>query len=98
MTKITQEDIKRINESYYKLKSYAGVARELGYSAATVKKYVIADYIPEDQRQIKRFTPNDLPLMFGEYLFRDVDNYGELCVLSDEEKEEIKELWKEVGV
>lgn len=98
MTKITQEDILKINEAYYRLKSYAAVSRELGFSASTVKKYVIADYKPEDQRTIKRFTHMDMPLVFGEYLFRGVDNYGELCVLSAEEKDEIKKLWEEVSV
>lgn len=98
MAKITQEDIKNINEAYYRLKTYAAVARELGFSAGTVKKYVIEGYKPEDQRKIKRFAPTDMPVVFGEYQFRGIDNYGELCVLSEEEKAEIRELWEEVSV
>ena len=29
-------------------------------------------------------------------LFKNKDNWGDLCVLSDDERKEIKELWKEL--
>ena len=31
-------------------------------------------------------------------LFKNKDNWGDLCVLSDDERKEIKELWKELLV
>ena len=37
MAKVTNEDIVRFNELYAKLKTYAAVARETGFSASTVK-------------------------------------------------------------
>ena len=39
-SKVTNEDILRINELYYKHKTYAEVARQTGFAASTVKKYV----------------------------------------------------------
>ena len=44
-SKVTNEDILRINELYYKHKTYAEVARQTGFAASTVKKYVIPNKI-----------------------------------------------------
>lgn len=96
--RVTAEDIKKINEIYCKEKSYAEVARQTGFSPSTVKKYVITDYVPEEELEIKRFSKEDMPVIFGVYLFRGIDNYGELCELSEEEKKEIYELQKEVSI
>lgn len=96
--RVTGEDIKKINDLYIKEKSYAEVARQTGFSPSTVKKYVIDGYMPIEEKEIKRFSPEDMPVIFGAYLFRGIDNYGDLCVLSEKEKEEIYELQKEVSI
>ena len=97
--KVTNEDILRINEIYYKTKVYAETARQTGFSAGTVKKYVIPGWKPVVAENIKRFDINSLP-EFTEAvkIFRGISNYGNLCVLTDLEKEEIKELWGELSV
>lgn len=95
MRVITYEDIKKINELYAELKTYAAVARATGFSPATVKKYVIKDYEVVEKEDIKRFEGN-LP-EFNPTMFR-VDDWAALCVLSEEEINEIKELWKEIDV
>jgi len=95
MRVITQKDIQEINKLYAELRTYAAVARKTGFSPATVKKYVIKDYVPVNEEDIKRF---DRPLPdFDPSIFR-VDDWGALCVLTDEEVNEIKELWKEIEV
>lgn len=96
--KVTIEDIEQMNREYLDCHSYAEVARRTGWSANTVRHYIYKDFgiIPEEQ--IKRFNPDtDMPV-FSTEPFMGLENYGELCVLSDEEKEEIKELWKELVV
>lgn len=97
--KVTNEDILRINELYYKHKTYAEVARQIGFSASTVKKYVIPGWQPVQVENIVHFDIAQLP-DFTEAIkiFRGVDNYGDLCVLNEDEKEELKELWKELVV
>lgn len=96
--RITVDDIKKINELYYECHNYAEVARRTGWSASTVRAYVDKNYNPVIENQIKRFDPvNDMP-PFDEEKFKGLDNYGELCVLSDEEYAEIVELWKELSV
>lgn len=95
--KVTNEDIIRINEIYYKTKVYAEVARQTGFSASTVKKYVIKGWKPTDESKFIRFDLNDLPSVSTKE-FIQLEDFGALCVLSNEEREEIKKLWEELQV
>lgn len=95
--KVTTDDIKQFNELYYKYKSYAEVARQTGWSASTVSKYVDKNFQPVAVENVVRFEVSQLPT-FSATAFETITNLGELCVLSDEEKEEIKELWKELMI
>ena len=98
-SKVTNEDILRINELYYQTHTYAEVARQTGFSASTVKKYVIPGWAPVVQENVVRFDLGSIPhYQLAANLFRGVDNYGTLCVLTDSEKEEIKRLWEELAV
>ena len=95
--KVTQEDILRINEIYYKVHTYAETARQTGFSAGTVKKYVIPGWRPVNIEEVKKFDLNVIP-DFDASVFKNIDNYGTLCVLTNEELEEIRELWKEMAI
>ena len=99
MARVTSEDILRMNEIYYKTHVFAEVARQTGFSASTVRKYVDVNWKPVVSEEIVVFNMNDIP-DFKEAVkcFRGVDNYGDLCVLTEQECEEIKELWKELAV
>ena len=98
-SKVTNEDILRINELYYKYKVYAEVARQTGFSASTVKKYVIPNWAPVASENIIRFDIAQLPdFTSAAEIFRGISNYGALCVLTDYEKQEIKNLWGELTV
>ena len=89
--KVTSDDILRINEIYYKTKVYAETARQTGFSASTVKKYVIPGWEPVAVENIKKFDFSRLPdFQEAVQIFRGIDNYGNLCILTDYEKEEIK--------
>lgn len=95
MKVVTNEDVKEINRLYIELKTYAAVARKTGFSPATVKKYVIPNYQIVDESSFIRF---DRPLPeFDRKPFR-IDDWGDLCVLSDDEIKLVKELWKELEV
>ncbi len=98
-TVITQELIEKINELYLKIGTYAGVSRELGGtpSPTTVKKYVIPGYISKTKIKKKVFQKSDLPA-FAVDIFNGVDNWGDLCRLSEEEKKEIEDLWDELSL
>lgn len=85
-TKITKDDIYNINCAYLRLGTYAATARELGFSASTVKKYIIPNFQPALEK--KEFSSEIKPI-------------SEITInwslsLSAEEIEEIKELQKEI--
>ena len=42
--KVTQDDIILINRAYLECGSYAAAARKTGFSAGTVKKYIIENF------------------------------------------------------
>lgn len=97
--KVTNEDILHINELYYKYKVYAEVARQTGFSASTVKKYVIPGWKPVAVENIIRFDMAQLPdFSTITEIFKDVDNYGDLCILTPREQQKIKGLWKEIAI
>lgn len=94
--RVTQSDIENMNNLYLKYGTYAEVARQTGFSASTVSKYIIKDYAPAAV-EIKEFDMEELPPVNVE-LFR-VPNWGQICQLSHEEKDEIRNvLWKEMVI
>ena len=96
---ITHEKIKKINQLYYEFHNYAKVARELEISAATVKKYVDPNYEPINEETVIRFDPElDMPKEFSTEAFLMTDNCGDLCVLTEEEKEGLKILHGEMEI
>lgn len=94
---ITEEEKLKMNELYLKIGTYSGVAKEIGCAPSTVKKYIIPGFVPEDKVEKKIFKWEDLPEFSTEGL-RNIDNWGSLCVLSNKEKEEIRELWSELSI
>ena len=93
--KVTQNDVRIFNEKYYNCHNYSQVARETGFSAGTVKKYIIPDWKPIDENTIQKFN-QPLP-EFDMSIFR-LKNWGSLCELSDIEKTEIKQLQEEISI
>lgn len=88
--KITNEDILEINRAYQRIGTYSGVSRELGFSAGTVKKYIIEDFIDPDTLEEKKFSSTILPI--------DEIDIRWTLQLSEEEQGEIEELWKEIAI
>lgn len=93
--RVTQEDIIRFNELYHtKYHTYAAVARETGFSAGTVSRYIKKDYTPMAELQVKKVTLDIVPAADKSIL----TNISELSILSEEEKTEMEELWKELSI
>lgn len=97
MARVTSEDILRMNEIYYKTHVFAEVARQTGFSASTVRKYIDVNWKPIKNENIIKFDMNDLP-EFDTTCFKGIENYGDLCVLTEHEQDEMKELLKELVV
>lgn len=99
-TVVTPDLIKEINELYIKLKTYAGVSRALGGSPspATVKKYIIPNYVAESEVNKNKITFKTTDLKEMEPKFFLCENWGDLCVLFEDERTEMKKLWEEMLV
>lgn len=94
------DDILQFNQLYYRLKNFTEVARRTDFSVATVRKYTDRNWKPPEV-EIKRVGFDVIENINTEDVnaqFRGVDNYGDLCVLTDEEKEEMKKLWEEMSL
>lgn len=97
MRVVTQNDIKEMNRLYLELKTYAAVARATGFSPSTVKRYIVNDYKVIEEKDIIRFN-KPLPTEIDMTPFIEMDDWGNLCVLTERENDEIKQLWNELEV
>lgn len=99
-THVKHDDIIKINEAYLRIGTHSGVARELGYSPATVKKYVSLDYVSQDESFIK--PPSSLEelesrLEQAPTAISELKSEG-ILVPTDEEKLEIYKIWGEMSI
>lgn len=99
-TRITPEKIEEINELYLQLGVKAQVARQLGISPSTVSKYIIPDYKSKKEKENMVFDKE--PQGVDELIkaLKGSDNpakyFAEICNVSEEEWERIRELQQEV--
>lgn len=96
--KVTVDDIRQMNEIYYQCKSYAETARQTGWATSTVRNYIDKNFSPVLEDKIHRFDPDTEMPIFSTAIFEGVENLGDLCVLSDDEKLEIAKLWEEIVI
>ena len=93
--RVQPEDIIKMNELYLTIGTYAGVARAVGFSAGTVKRYIIADFTPQAEMKPIEKIEFEIPSM-NELVYP--ENWDDFLQLSTEEKEAIKELQKTISL
>jgi len=94
--KLVQEsDIIEMNELYKKLGTYAAVAREVGFSASTVSRYIKKDFIPQENINVIKFSGQILDINSIE-LPKNAEEWKQFLRLSEEELIGCKELQKEI--
>ena len=91
MKVITNGMIVKINNLYRNGKSCKAIANSINISPYTVKKYIKN---LEENKIEKNIFNRPLP-KFNTKIFREKD-WGELCLLSEEEMEEVRKLWEEI--
>lgn len=89
--RVTEEDIKLINEAYLACGTYSGAAAATGWSASTVKKYILPDYKPAATSisTDTKIEPADIDTAMN-YLLSN----SNLCSLTPREREDLKNIWK----
>lgn len=91
--RVTNEDIILINEAYLAAGTYSGAAAATGWSASTVKKYIIPDYKSEQKVEAV-----DIELPPLEEIADKLPPWYDITCLTLEEEKEIKRLWSEMIV
>ena len=90
---INEEDIIQINEAYLLCGTYSGAAKATGWSASTVKKYIISGYTSQidTAAQESMITLPDLDKVVA-----NLRQMAHATMLTSEEALEVTELWKEL--
>ena len=86
-SKVTEQDKIHMNELYLKLRTYAAVARETGFSASTVKKYIIPNYISQNNIKIKKFDKK-IPAVFHPYPTSGLE-WSQLLTVSPQDRKSV---------
>jgi len=96
MKRVNTLDIIKMNDLYLKYKVKAEVARQTGFSASTVAKYLIPNYVPTSEMKVIAFN-SEVTKNANKKDF-DLTNWNSLLTLSDEEEEEMEVLRKEISI
>lgn len=70
--KVTESVKIEFNELYLKYKTYAEVARQTGFSASTVKKYIIPNFVSRENIKITKFK-SEISKEVGKFTLKDLD-------------------------
>lgn len=93
MRRVTDEDIIQMNEAFLLCGTYSGAAKATGWSASTVKKYIISGYTSQINAaaQESMVTLPDL-----DEVVANLRQMVHATMLTSEEALEVTELWKEL--
>lgn len=94
MAKLTEEKIQEIREAYRRIGTYSGVAKEVGCSAATVKKYCNQEAEAKPKNSVQKILfDKEIPSVESISFSFERTHW---TILSEEEIIGVKELQKEV--
>lgn len=100
--KITPEIAEKINILYLELGTKAAVAREIGCSPSTVSRYIVPNFVPPAERTMENFEKEvgnaDWLISLLQNSESAASRLCEICLLSEEEKAQLKTLQKEIFV
>ena len=90
---VNEEDIIQINEAYLLCGTYSGAAKATGWSASTVKKYIISGYTSQIDT-VARESMITLPDL--DKVVANLMQMAHATMLTSEEALEVTKLWKEL--
>ena len=95
-SRITPEQIKQINLAYLSCHTYSGAAKATGVSPSTAKKYIDLNFQAPDANVVVKVV-EPLPVNTIKPFVRASEIF-EATQLSDAEKSEMLEFWKELMI
>ena len=90
---VNEEDIIQINEAFLLCGTYSGAAKATGWSASTVKKYIISGYTSQIDTAARE-SMITLPVL--DEVVANLMQMAHATMLTSEEALEVTELWKEL--
>ena len=93
MRRVTEEDIIQMNEAYLLCGTYSGAAKATGWSASTVKKYIISGYTSQIDTAARK---SMISLPDLDEVVVNLRQMAHATMLTSEEALEVTELWKEL--
>lgn len=87
--KVTDKDIIDMNEAYLLCKTYSGVVTATGWSASTVRKYIIPGYTSKKEKINYNITIPSIEETIKSLLANEA-----LCNVTEEERANLPELWE----
>ena len=94
MARLSNEKIAEIQQLYSEIGIYSQVAKKVGCSPSTVKKYCTAAAV---EQQVNKLEFNsDIPSIDTINLTFFLENNQYLTTLTNDEQKEMKELWNEL--
>lgn len=96
--RVTEQDIIDMNEAYLLCGTYSGVAKALGWSASTVKKYIIDGY--QSKGAVGEIPSTKIfvePAAIDEAMDYLV-NHSNLSCLTEQEKKDMKDIWRSLVI
>ena len=90
---VNEEDIIQINEAFLLCGTYSGAAKATGWSASTVKKYIISGYTSQIDT-VARESMITLPVL--NEVVANLMQMAHATMLTSEEALEVTKLWKEL--
>ena len=93
MRRVTEEDIIQMNEAFLLCGTYSGAAKATGWSASTVKKYIISGYTSQINTAAQE---SMIALPDLDEVVANLMQMAHATMLTSEEALEVTELWKEL--
>ena len=90
---VNEEDVIQMNEAYLLCGTYSGAAKATGWSASTVKKYIISGYTSQIDTAARE-SMITLPVL--DEVVANLRQMAHATMLTSEEALEVTELWKEL--
>ena len=92
--RVTEKDIKEMNEAYLICHSYSGVAAATGWSVSTVRKYIKDDYQSSGIVGELHSTPINIEPAALDDALDYMLNHSNLSCLTEQERKDMKDIWK----
>lgn len=95
---VTAQEKELMNELYCQIKTYAGVAREVGRSPSTVKRYIDPTYVPIADRPTLTLSEDEWQALIDFQVDKEEFMKQGASLQTDAERKEMEEIWSLLNV